>query len=272
MTVISQSTPIVCAAGELAVLGALVDAPALVGMEEPFADLDASQVHAALTESTNSLIERGFVQPEADDTLTLDSTIAAMMTVVSSPTRSYFCGLATPRAGLQRHFLHLRDRFAVELSLSARGDSAWRTRYALLPLDADHGLSQRVFHLWHLENQSAAPGERIQVIEPVLHAASAAARGTASAATALLVDGGTPERAARVLAETLATPLRNGMLVAFALDGSQRHARGVGFLEGRNGLWRLRTDRQPDGMRVDVVPCSAVELRQEVRRFISHEQ
>jgi hypothetical protein len=272
MTVISQSRPIVCAAGELAVLGALVDAPALVGMEEPFADLDAAQVQAALTESTNSLIERGFVQPEADNTLTLDSTIAALMTVLTSPSRSYFCGLATPRAGLQRHFLHVRDRFAVELTASARGDSAWRTRYALLPLDADHGLSQRVFHHWQLSEQLAAPGQGVQLDEAVLSAASTAARGSASAATTILVDGGIPDLTASVLAETLALPLRNGMLVAFTLDGSQRHARGVGFLEGRNGLWRLRTHRRPGNTRVDVAPCDAVEMRQEVRRFISHEQ
>jgi hypothetical protein len=269
MSVISQSRPIVCAAGELAVLGALVDAPAIVGMEEPFKGLDRSEVAAALAESTNSLIERGFVQPEADDTLTLDSTVAAMMDIATAPARSYFCGLAAPHAKLERHVFHVRDSFAVELTPGARGSLAWRSRYTLLALDAVHGLSQRVSNIWRLSDQFQAPGERLQTTERALRTATAAASTSVAAAADVLVNAGATRHAANVLSETLASPLQNGVLVAFALDGSHRPASGLGFLEGHNGLWRLRAHREIGATRVDVVPCGALELKHELRWFLS---
>src|SRR5262249_20935983 len=145
--------------------------------------LDAAQVQSAIAESTRSLVERGFVQPEPDNTLTLDSTIAAMMTVLARLSRSYFCGLATPHDTLARHLVHVRGDFAVELSAGMRGSVAWRSRYTLLPVDGVEGLSARVSHLWSLSDQSAAPGAPIQVEEQVLREATRAARGSASSAT-----------------------------------------------------------------------------------------
>jgi hypothetical protein len=269
MTVISHSTPIVCAVGELAVLGALVDAPAIVGMEEPFEGLDGEQVAAALAESRASLIERGFIRREIDSTLTLDSTVGAVMEVLSAPTRSYLCGLARAHEKFERHVFHLRDNFAIELTPGARGSRAWRSRYTLLALDAVQGLSQRVSHVWQLTDQSAAPGERVYVSEEVLRAATGAASTSPADALGVLVNAGVPIRAASVLVETLAVPVRNGLLVAFALDGSQRPARGLGFLEGHNGLWRLRAHRESGDALVEVMPCGALEFKHELRWFLS---
>jgi hypothetical protein len=151
----------------------------------------------------------------------------------------------------------------------ARGSAAWRSRYNLLPHDAVHGLSQRVAYIWRLGSQPAARGERLQLGERVLHMATAVALGSEQEARTLLVRAGASVKAASALAETLGSPVSNGMLIAFALDGSQRRATGLGFLEGRNGLWRLRAHTDPGDTRVDVVPCGAPDLKHDLRWFFS---
>jgi uncharacterized NAD-dependent epimerase/dehydratase family protein len=132
------------------------------------------------------------------------------------------------------------------------------------PLKGRDAIATEVGAFWGIRNQQSAGAERATLSQKSLHEATriAQTQGHGACLTALREAGLLP-RAAATLADTLVSPVANGALIAFSLS-NQRETATIGFLEGQNGLWRMRTT--PD--QVTLEPTTAPALARLVRDFL----
>jgi len=106
---------------------------------------------------------------------------------------------------------------------------------------------------WGPEMESAAPGKPFSLPEADLLGIRQAPESAQSAAD--LQRAGVSD----AFLSTWQTVRRNGSLVVMRQRGTWQ-AGGLGFLEGENGLWRLRSFRSNAQDWVECLPCSAPEL------------
>lgn len=256
---------IACSATEMAFLSSLLGADSLVGVPDPFAGWSSNAIDAALAEARRTLAERRLVSVLPDGSVCLQETVAELVGTCGYAEATYMLTYTAAGGEVFGHHFHVIRRSAVELILSHEDVLTCQ----LTALDTGAVLD-RVAEIFRLGDQGApqVPNGRL----PEVSLRIARNRGEAEGpevAERHLVGAGLPPETAGALAQTLTNPLGNGALVALGSDKSDWGVCGLALLEGENGLWLLRNVHQGSSRWVDVVPCSAADLREFLRSVMN---
>ncbi|HET6318017.1 MAG TPA: hypothetical protein VFG86_16300, partial [Chloroflexota bacterium] len=250
---------ITCSGVELVALVGLLDGKAVIGIEDPLRGLSRTETDKALVKAREALERRQYLRMASDGFIELDKRVAELVQVVAKPDRSYYAYVirgAEPLSPIEsgtRRVFHARGNLGAEVI-----DAAEATVRRLRGRDA---IASTVVEFWHITNQPPAGAERATLSQQALHDATRLALEQGSEATlTALRDAGLLPRAAATLADTLVSPIANGALIAFSLS-NQRQTATIGFLEGQNGLWRMRTTAGQVTLEATTAPALARLVR-----------
>lgn len=258
----TDALTITCSPQELVFLAGLLGADTLVGVEDPFWGWLAEEVEEAWEKAKVELADRRFIELQPDDQVVMDVTVAALVGACAFPKASFLLTVGASQEATT-HVLYLAEGIAVEQAQEGE-------QYRLTALDGADAILQRIETLLGLHDQVApgVPGQALRD-ESLAQARDKATQGDLEAARAVLEQAGLPAETAAVLTEDLAHSIRDGALVAIAPQEQSWEVAGLGFLEGKNGLWRLRTFTREETNWVEVIPTSAEEAREAIRRMMN---
>ena len=257
----------VCSAQEMVFLAELLGADTLLGVTDPFMGWLAEEIEEAREQTLQDLAERNLleIQPNGDAVL-VDTDTAALVGVCALRDASFVVTVTRSRGETQVHYIHVAQQLAVEQT--ALGESP--NTYHLTVLGDQDSVYERILHLFGLDKQPAAPSSGGQLsYSQLFQAGEAAGEVGTEASQRILEEAGLSDEVAAALAQTLAAPVVNGALVALTNHNADWEVDGLGLLEGRNGLWQLRTFTKGDENWVEVLPCDADEARQAISRIVN---
>ncbi len=253
---------ITCSAQEMVFLAGLLGADMLLGLEDPFWGWLAEEIEAAWQQAREALAARRFIEVQPDGSIVMDVAVATLVGTCAFPEASFLLTV-TPAGGAPTvRYFHLTRHLAVEQAPEPEG-------YRLTALEDPASVFERVTAMLGLDDQPAAPGGsgRLRGTE-LTQARTLIEDSGPEAAQAALERAGLGSETAVALTETLARPTRNGALVALARREVTWEVAGMGLLEGENGLWRLRAFTRRGEDWVEVIPCTAGEAREALRRVM----
>jgi|GEM_PF-746630 len=259
-----DSLTITCSPIEAAFLASLLNANTLVGMVDPFHGWLADEIETAWANAREALAGQRFIEVQPDGGITMDSSVAALIGTWASADASLLLTFTANGEPTSLRNYHLTQQMAVAQWITDAG------AIQVAPLQDAAAVYSEVVRFWRLANQSAAPGSRGSLREAALTQARSVAAGQGSkTAAAILSQARLPEATVSALAEALAAPVGNGALAALARRGAVWDVAGLGVMEGPMGLWRLRAFTQEGENWIEIIPCSAVEARSELRRVLN---
>jgi len=180
------------------------------------------------------------------------------------PEASFIVTFTSSDAPTQERYFHLTRYLGVE-QIPTDG-SSWQ----LTALEDAQAVYQHVIEMFRLENQGAAPGSSAMLPETLLLQIRAQAiESGAEAVQEKMKQAGLDEITARSLADTLTYPTANGVLVVLARRKMAWKIAGLGLLEGRNGLWRLRSFTRDNENWIEANPCDVAQAREEIRQVMN---
>ncbi len=260
----SDSPTITCSAIEATFLASLLGANVLLGLEDPFFGWLTEEIEQAWADAKKSLAERKYIATEEDGHIILDTAVAALVGTWAKPDASFIFTFTPADGKTQIRYFHLTRHLAVEQTLVKKPN------YQLTALENAAAVYQRILTILNIEDQSAAGTDSVTLLEKELtkiraHVAKSGVRGAAD----VLKRSDVKESALRPLAHTFAKPVANSALVALAQRATAWEVAGLGLLEGKNGLWRLRAFKRDDENWVEATPCSAAYARDEIRKVMN---
>ena len=257
---LSFETSILLSPPELFTLASLLGGKTLIGVPDPFPGWLTEEIQQAMQSARSSLVHKGYLRAEGDE-LRMDALVAALIGTLIQPQSVLLSTLSRPSAPRQQEGLYHRPPFIVHLSPQQDG-------YGLCPLAEHDEVSALLRQRWGPETESAAPAKPFSLPEADLRAMrQALERSQSDAALQTLQRAGADEDAALVFLSTWQTARCNGSLVVMRQRGAWQVG-GLGFLEGENGLWRLRSFQSNAQDWVECLPCSAAELWQQVEALL----
>jgi len=260
----NDAVQITCSSVEATFLASLLGARMLLGIEDPFRGWLTEEIEEAWSRARAGLAERRFIEIQADGGVVMDPAVAALVGVWAFPQASFMLNFTSGDGPTERRYFHLTQTLGVEQVLTAEA------AVQLTALEGAPAIYRRVLQIFRLGDQAAAPGNPAMLTEALLIQARARAIESGSgAAQKVLQQGHLPEATARSLARTLADPIANGALVCLARRTTTWEVSGLGLLEGRNGLWRLRSFARDEEPWIEAIPCTAVQFGEEIRRVMN---
>jgi len=257
---------ITCSAQEMVFLAGLLGADSLLGVDDPFWGWLANEIEAAWQQAREALAERRFIEIQPDGNVVMDVAVAALMGTCAFPEASFILTYS-PASGepTTRHF-YVTRHLAVEQALSGESTSTCR----LTALEDARAVFGRVTEIWQLNGQQAASSASGVLPEADLTGArQAVVESGRKAVQKVLQEAGLDAPVAATLAETLVDPVANGALVALTRRETAWEVAGLGLLEGRNGLWRLRAFSRGGENWVEAIPCDAAAACEAIRRVMN---
>jgi hypothetical protein len=250
-----------CTGPELYLLGSMLGAQLMIGVEDPFADpfLD---VNATLAAAEARLLERGYLERLPDGGIALDGLIGVMIEVATFPDLSVVAASATSDGDPIQRTYHLQGSLGVEIA--PNGDD-----YRLTTFDGLDELRDLLLTTWAIDGRSAADGSPASVTQGALQeAARLALESDETAAQAFLQRSGVDGETAASLATTLATTDCSGAFTALQRGEFDWRGAGLAVLGGDNGLWRLRSVERDAMPCLEIAPCDATTLADDVRAVL----
>lgn len=251
---------------ELALLLSLFQAPGMLGLKDPFPGMLADEIEAQLSEAKQSLQARDYIRVSVDGGVTIDRTVAGLVAACAFPEYTLVATYEHSKGRRDTCYIHFRENLIVEDAVMDSGQhqlTALRDREVAL---------KRLLRQLRLSKQVAAPGRACIVSESLLFEARGAAvdEGVAKAIP-LLTSGGVDADAAAHIADTLSHPVSNSAMALIKFGDRQKQSvEGFALLEGKNGLWSLRSvskgSREP---LVEIAPCDASEAIRQVVELVS---
>lgn len=256
---------IACSTSELAFLAGLLGAESLIGVPDPFDDLDGDAIEEALSEARRSLAERRLITILPDGNLCIEQAAAELVGTCGFAEATFMLTYTSADGTTAGHHFHAIRHSAVELVFGYESELTCR----LTALDTAAVLD-RVAEIFRLGAQSAPAVPNGRLTEANLRLARSLAEESGQAVTEEFLHalGIGPETAA-MLAETLARPVGNGALVAMSGDEGDFGVDGLALLEGESGMWLLRNVQEGGARWVDVVPCTAQAMKEFIRSIMN---
>jgi len=250
---------------EATFLASLLGADMLLGIQDPFLGWLTEEIEDAWNQARSALAERHFIEEQPDGSIVMDTAAAALIGTWAFPEASFLVTFTPLDDSPQICSFHLTRNLAVE---QAQVSDAIQ----LTALEDAQAVYWRILEMMRLKEKDllAAPVPGVKLSESHLRAARARAVEVGEkGALEALREAGLPENTAQSLASTLAKPVANSALTALARRSTTWEASGLGLLEGTNGLWLLRSFARDRENWVELVPCDAVQARQEVRQVMN---
>jgi len=230
----------------------------------------AEEIEEAWTQARATLADRRFIKIGADDSIVIDNTVAALISAWAFPEASFIATFIPGTSDILDNSLmevrtfHLTRDLGVEQAIIAGSD------LQLTSLDGAQTIYRRLVSFFRLTQQRAAPTTNIRLSERQLMQVRQQATGASiQAASVILKEFGLDDVTADLFADTLAHPIANSSLVALARRTTAWQVTGLGLLEGRYGLWRLRSFAHNDENWIEVIPCEAAQARREIWRVMN---
>lgn len=246
---------------ELFALASLLGGELLVGIPDPFPGWLTEEISDAMQGAQRTLAERGHLSILEDGRVIVDVTAAALVGAVASPQAVILLtSTSPPQPPLQLGF-YIRPPLIVLAESENRG-------WLLRPVSALEEVLERIRTAWQIGSQRAVRAPAFALPEDALDLARKRIPQGKQAVQECLQQSGVSTTAAAALARTLTSPRRNGALAAVHRRESSWDVDGLGMLEGENGLWLLRMVARQQTRWVDLSPCSAKRLTEEVERLL----
>ncbi len=255
----TQSTwPLTLSRQQLFLLARGLGGPGPLGLKDPFGNLSPDAAQAALAQTRQSLVDRGYAEAAPDGALAVDPTVLAL---AGAPGRSGSVLLGTCSgnggASVQR-VVYLTPELIVEqetlpseeVVLTAVRDSAT--------------LRKRAKHFLRILTAPAAPGGEVTVSEASLREAQFAAILEDQATCAsLFSEVGVAAPSAQALASTLRQDYHAGSLMLLRMANDEaRLAQGLSWIVGASGGWCAELKEQTADSPICLVPTAAAQIRQ----------
>jgi hypothetical protein len=244
---------------ELFTLASLLGGETLIGIPDPFPGWLTEEIQEAMSAAQDELIQKGYLGM-VDGRLQMDAVVAALIGTLIKPQAVLMLILSQANREPQQTCIYHRPPFFVHLHPQQEG-------YALWPLLAGEITPLLRQHI-SLGEVDAASGEPFSLLEADLMAVREAFHdGRPADAQQILRRAGVSEESASAFLSAWQTGRRNGSLVCMTQRNGWQ-VNGLGFLEGENGLWRMRVYRSAAQDWVECLPCSAAQLWQEVDKLL----
>jgi hypothetical protein len=259
----SNQPAINCSTVELSFLASLLGANMLLGIQDPFPGWLAEEIEAAWAKARDALAARRFLEAQPDGGIVMDTGVAALVGTCAFPEASFIVTSTSPRGTADARYYHVTKNLAVEQRATANGCQ-------LTAIEDAPAAFERIIGLLQVGGQGESPGTKTTVLEETLtQARSAITTSGTEGAAQNLVKAGVEEGAAMSLADALAHPVANGAIVALAKRELSWEVAGLGLLEGRSGLWELRSISRGSENWVEATPCDGKRARQDIRRLMN---
>lgn len=253
-------TRFVCCPEELFTLASMLGGETLLGVPDPFPGWLTEEIEGAVEKARQSLIERGYLK-EQDGALHMDVLVAALVATVANPDTAILLTVHQPPHKPQWKAFYWRSPLSVTLHPE-------EDHYTLASLPSSQDALSLSLKTWGVDAQEPALGETFAVLQKVLDTTREALEQGEQEAIRVLHLAGVEPDSARSFVRTLRTGVRNGTLIAFRPLETTWQVGGIGMLEGKNGLWRLRPFQRQNAEWVECTPCSANELMEEMQLFL----
>lgn len=243
-----------CTGPELIYLCRLAGGETLLGVEDPFPGWLTEEIQAAMEQARQNLEARGTIQVGVDKRIHMDADVKTLLNVITSPRAVFIYTLTLPDAQPVRQVFYWKAPAAVRLQYT---DDI----YNLDLLANPEAIYQEITRGWSAESQAPPSGETIALPVPVLESVRhSLAQEALDDACSILRGAGATETTVSALIETLRTLRRNGAIVALRPQRQTWYPAGLGLLEGKNGLWGLRSFERYGQMWVEFSPMAASTL------------
>ncbi len=247
---------------EIFALASLLGGELLVGIPDPFPGWLAEEISSVMQTTLRSLAERGHLSILDDGRVLVDVVAAALVSAVASPQVVILLTRTSPgQPPLQLGF-YTRSPLTVLVESDERG-------WLLRPVSSAYGIMEHIRSAWEIESQRAVCASVFTLPEEALDLARRAIPQGVQSVQECLRKSGVSATEANALAQTLISPRRNGALVAIDRRETAWNVDGLGMLEGENGMWLLRTVPHQQSRWIEVSPCSANRLAEEIERLLS---
>jgi len=262
MTVESRS--LVLDQTQLYFLASLLQAPHLLGLEDPLLGLLADEIEERLEKTLGLLAEQGVLEVRPDGSFAVDAGVATLVEAGASSKRTLVAARTDPDGTSQLRFIHLTPDLLVEQESLPKGE------VSLTPVRDQEMLQQRLTDFWELPGAPAAPGPVLTLTEANLtEARRLALEDGAEACRAFLTRLGLPPEAVEGLASALADSRSTGSLVILHREEREVHyGESLAWLIGSRGGWRLQPLPQ-DPPAVRLIPAATTEIRQRLADMVS---
>ena len=262
----NEAPVITCSAQEMLFLAGLLGADTLLGVDDPFFGWLTEEIEEAWQQAQESLVERRFLEIQSDGDVVMDVAVAALVGTCAFPDASFILTYTPAGDQATTRYFHATRHLAVEQALSGESISTCR----LTALEDARTVFERVTEIWQLNGQQAASsGSGVLPEADLTGARLAAVESGLEAAQMALREAGLDAPVAATLAEALVDPVANGALVALTRRETAWEVAGLGMLEGRNGLWRLRAFIRDGENWVETIPCDATATCEAIRHVMN---
>jgi hypothetical protein len=254
---------ITCSAHEFTFLARLLGANSLVGMIDPYIGWLSEEITAAWETARDSLAARGFLAIDANGQVLPNPAVAALIATCAFPDASFILTNSAATGHQEVRYFHCTRHLAIERTEHGAG-------YQLAALSDAVAIYDRLRTLIAWDNRSAVSSPGGEVAEATLKAARRyAAAGDQPAAEAILQRAGLDASTVTALAQTLAQPKRTASLVAITRRETVWDVTGLGMLDGEHGMWYLRLFPRGRDTRVEIQPCPAKTMAEQVRQVMN---
>ncbi len=251
------------APAELVFIASALDAAPRL-LENPFAGWAAEQTEAALQQARESLAARGYAQVQPDNSLVLDTTVAALVGALGFADAAL---LITRIAGDE-------DKPATRRVYSAAGliveqEQQHDGTHSLTAVRNREVMTQRLTEYLRLADQQAPRAPACALSASTAEEAHRIALVEGEHVCARFLEGeGIPADVTSSLAQAMAYPVCQSSLLALAWKGQEAERLG-GFtlLEGAQGLWLFRPLSGDGESRLEATPCDAAYARRQVEEL-----
>ena len=253
---------------EFGLLASLLQVRGLIGVDNPFHGLSQEQVNDRLEQTKLSLIEKQFIEIQADGTVVLDGEIAALVQVVATAPRALVVSCMRRHQVLTR-YVHLVEGLIVEQETLEDG------RVVLTAVRDRDVLRERLFEYLALPACESAPAPEIILAEEDLAEAQRLALEP-EICISLLRQRGIPEKAAGELAEALIAEKQVGSVAVTRRETDEGERglqtmpdRTVAWLISPTGGWRVLPACDDAFRFVRLMPSSSGEIEQALTELTS---
>lgn len=247
---------------ELFALASLLGGELLIGFPDPFAGWLMEEITDAVQKAERTLAERGHLSILENGRVVMDVVAAALVGAVANPQAVILLTSASP----SQHPLQLGFYIRPPLTVLAESENqGWLLR----PVSTPEGVLERIRSVWQIGSQRSVRAPAFALPEDALDLARERIPQGKQAVQECLQQSGVSTSAAAALAQTLTSPWRNGALIAVQRRGASWEVDGLGMLQGENGLWILRTVARQQARWVELSPCSAKRLAEEIEMLVA---
>lgn len=262
-----SDSAISCSLPELFTLASLLGGEVVIGVPDPFSGWLVEEIEEVAEKAHHTLVERNYLSVQPDGKILMDAVVAALVGTITYPQAILIVTDTTPDRESRRINLYHRSPMTIALTVEEE-------RVVLKPLPTE-AIADEILKTWQILAQKPAPATPFSIPEEILRQAKESLPSEEEARR-FLEEAEVAPADAGALVEALAAPRRSGTLVAMRRHRENWDVKGVVALEGRNGLWLLRSFSRNQISWVECVPCSATKMQEEVRsltrRFVFQEE